>query len=109
MISPCKYCNRDCSGSVEGVLVVGIHSRELHIGTYKLGQPEVTQTYIALKGHSFYGGLISQVIVVLLLSELIIKCFNGIRKGTYKSIHFTFIVVLAKSILYSCQGIGEAS
>ena len=78
MISPCKYCNRNCSSSIEGVLVVGIHSSELHIGTYKLGQSEVAQTYIALKSHAFNGGLVGEIIVVLLLGDLIIECFKGI-------------------------------
>ena len=78
MISSGKYCNRDCSGSVESVLVVGIHSGELHIGTYKLRKPQVTENKIALKGNSFYGGLVGKIIVVLLLSDLIIECFKGI-------------------------------
>lgn len=78
MISPSKYCNRNCRGSIQSVLIIGIHSRKRHIGTYKLRQPEVTQTYIALKGNSFNRGLIIKIIVVLLLGDLIIKPCQGI-------------------------------
>lgn len=78
MVSPCKHCNGNCSSSVESVLVIGIYSGELHIGTCKLGQPEVAQTYIALKGNPFNGGLVGEIIVVLLLSDLVIERFNRI-------------------------------